>query len=173
KRVFKWWFAWDFEKIESWLETMAKDGWILESTSLLGFNFYFRESAPVNMRYCIDYLHTLKPEYRQLTEDDGWEILNIVAGWYVFFKKYADRRPDLYTDSGSLLERNKRLIGLFIATGIPVTVVFPRAVQQMENDTASIVITIIYILLIGFYIFGMTKLLKLNRNLKGKKDSSP
>ena len=39
KTVWKWYFVWDFEKEEEWLNEMAEQGWILSSVGWCRYTF--------------------------------------------------------------------------------------------------------------------------------------
>ena len=44
KTVFRWWWEWDFDKEEQWLNQMAQSGWLLDK---VGFCIYrFVPTAP-------------------------------------------------------------------------------------------------------------------------------
>lgn len=107
---FKWWWAWDYENIENWLESMEAAGLQLVNTRLDGVLFYFEKCKPAKARYCIDYQNKLTPEYINIITDDGWKLYKIGFGWYILRKKYDGERPDLYTDFEGLVTRNKSLL---------------------------------------------------------------
>lgn len=172
KRVFKWWWAWKAEKIEEWLERQAAGGWILESCSLAGIVFHFRKGNPMQIRYSVDYLHKPAPDYERVLADDGWNILTMGGSWYVCCKEYDGKRPELYTDIQSLIERNNRLISVLVATGMPMVVMMPMFLKKLESEPLQIGLTIIWIPIILLYIFGMGRLLGVHRALKDKQNLS-
>jgi len=113
-KVFKWWWAWDFEIIEHWLERMEAGGLRLVETRFKGVFFYFEKCAPTKARYCVDYQTKLTPDYMTIINDDGWKLYQVGLGWYMLRKEYQDERPELYTDFQGLIARNKSLLTLII-----------------------------------------------------------
>jgi len=113
-KVFKWWWAWDYEKIEDWLEKMESGGLRLVQTSFKGTYFHLEKCVPTKARYCIDFQTKLTPDYMTIINDDGWRLYQIGMGWYILRKEYQDERPNLYTDFEALIARNKFLLRLII-----------------------------------------------------------
>lgn len=113
-KVFKWWWAWNFEEIEDWLEKMEAGGLRLVETRFDGVYFCFEKCVPTKARYCIDYQAKLTPDYTTIINDDGWKLYQIGLGWYILRKEYQEERPNLYTDFEGLIARNKALLTLMI-----------------------------------------------------------
>lgn len=109
-KIFKWWWAWNYEQIEEWLESMEADGFQLVETRFDGVYFCFEKCTPAKARYCIDYQTRLTPEYITILNDDGWKLYKIGFGWYVLRKAYLQERPDFYNDFDGLIARNKSLL---------------------------------------------------------------
>lgn len=109
-KVFKFWFAWDSDNIEQYLEEMSMRGWHVAHIDGMLVNFMFERGEPKRVRYCMDYQQEDKAEYKQLFVDDGWTLLQKSMGWYVWSKEYAGERPSIYTDADSLILRNRRII---------------------------------------------------------------
>ncbi len=114
-KVFKWWWAWNFEEVEDWLERMEAGGLRLVETKFNGVYFCFEKCTPTKARYCIDYQNKLTPEYITIINDDGWKLHQIGMGWYCLRKEYQEEeRPELYTDFEGLIARNKVLLSIVI-----------------------------------------------------------
>ncbi|MHB8062468.1 MAG: DUF2812 domain-containing protein, partial [Ruminiclostridium sp.] len=101
-KVFKWWWAWEYEKIETWLEEMEAGGLRLVQTSFKGQYFHLEKCAPTKARYCIDFQAKLTPDYMSIINDDGWKLYQVGMGWYILRKEYQEERPNLYTDFEAL-----------------------------------------------------------------------
>lgn len=114
KRIFKWWWGWNPEKIEKWLEEQEMQGWNLINISKLGLNFTFEKGRPRRMSYCIDYQPSVKEDYHQLCQDSGWILAGSGSGWYYWGQKYSGEKPNLFSDYASLIERNRRMAWLFL-----------------------------------------------------------
>ncbi len=113
-RIFKWWWAWNYEEIENWLEQMEAGGLRLVETRFDGVVFCFEKCSPSKARYCIDYQSKLTPDYMTIINDDGWKLYQIGFGWYILRKQYESERPDLYTDFEGLIARNRSLLTIFL-----------------------------------------------------------
>ncbi len=117
-RVFKWWWAWNYEEVENWLERMEAGGLRLVQTHFKGVIFYFEKCRPSKARYCIDYQNRLTPDYLTIINDDGWQLYQIGMGWYILRKEYEDERPEFYTDFEGLITRSKSLLNLVLIIGL-------------------------------------------------------
>lgn len=86
----------DFEKEEQYLNSMAKQGYILKKYSLLGF-YHFTDGEPQDLKYRIDYRYFKKQkdfeDYKALFEDAGWE--------HVYGTKYSCNQYFLPKDNNA------------------------------------------------------------------------
>ncbi|QNU65944.1 DUF2812 domain-containing protein [Ruminiclostridium herbifermentans] len=160
-RIFKWWWAWNYEKIESWLESMENSGLRLVKTKFKGVVFYFENCTPTKARYCIDYQDKLTPEYISIINDAGWKINQIGMGWYVLRKQYEDERPELYTDFDALIARNKKLLRIMIG-GLLLEFIFLgkliySAIKFPSNDIIAQV-GFLTAFVLAFFTFSITNL---------------
>lgn len=87
----------DVEKLESWLQDMAKEGWQLEKDSIFCGFFTFAKAAPSTVRYRLepkgkdDSLGDVPDEdLRSLCEEYGWEYVDSYGQFYI----YRATRPD-------------------------------------------------------------------------------
>ena len=122
KSVFRWWLGWNVEKIERWLEAEESEGWNLSKVGAGGVWFTFTPGPARAVAYTVDYQTQVKPDYHQLLEDAGWALVGTVAGWHFWRASYAGARPEIYTDTESLIDRNKRqmwLLGLLLFVQLP------------------------------------------------------
>ncbi len=158
-KIFKWWWAWEHEKIENWLEEMESNGHRLVETRIKGLLFYFERCQPTKARYCIDYQSKLTPDYVTLVRDDGWELYQIGMGWYILRKQYEDERPELYTDFESLIARNKTLLAIVVVATIMECVSFGNLIWDTYNDSNKAMLPVLCIfgsLILAFFSFIIT-----------------
>lgn len=169
KSVTKWWWGWNPEKIEDWLEKMEVEGWHLYNITGLAIRFHFVKEDPKKVRYCADYQSTIGPEYKAIFQDTGWELVYSSMGWYIWRMEYADVRPDIYTDIDSMLDRNKRLITLlgFIAVVEVGILSFIRTTSENQSSMSHIIV--LYTMLFSFIGYCAYNLLAYNKRLKVKK----
>ncbi len=151
--VFKWWWGWNSDSVEEWLEQMEAKGLRLDKVTGIGTRFHFTEAEPKKVRYCIDFQEKLNREYIDLVHDDGWELIPMGSGWYVFRKEYDEERPNLYTDLDSLLVRNKKLFSVILAGSIPTIACWPSVIRNGNNF-----FTVVLIMICIFYLFAAVKL---------------
>ncbi len=85
---FKWFWNWQDEKIENWLQEMALSGWKLTAIPLPGL-FRFESISPAAIIYRLDYHNRQKigmNAYLDASFDDGWEFISKLNGWLYFSK---------------------------------------------------------------------------------------
>lgn len=169
KSVTKWWWGWEPEKIEDWLEQMEVEGWHLYNATGIGIRFHFVKQEPRHIRYCADYQSKIGPQYKEIFQDAGWELVYSSMGWYIWRMEYVGERPDIYTDIDSILDRNKRLIAIL---GI-ITIIEGFALTSIgatyENQSGRSSIIVMYAVLLSFIGYCIYKLLAYNNRLKAKK----
>lgn len=81
KTVHKWFWVWDFEKEERWLNGMAQSGWLLDG---VGFGTYhFAPCAPGEYAVRLE-MHPYDKEYIRFMQDTGAEYVGRVLQWVYF-----------------------------------------------------------------------------------------
>jgi len=140
KIVRKWFWAWEDDKEEQFLEKMAADGYKLNTVQLGKYTFV--EDKPAKIKYQLDFkgLGRMKEdEYLQIFEDAGWECIDTLGSWYYFRKEYTDDEPDIsiFSDNKSRLEKYWRIIAFLMISGFPlyynVLILFPN-LDSMEFE---------------------------------------
>ncbi len=160
-KVFKWWWAWNFEEIEDWLERMEAGGLRLVETRFDGVYFCFEKCVSTKARYCIDYQAKLTPEYMTIINDDGWKLYQIGFGWYILRKEYQDEKPNLYVDLEGLIARNKSLLTLMIGGLLIEFIGFGSMIWGLLNspDNGRLAYTcILGAFILAFFAFVITNL---------------
>lgn len=93
----------DIEGIQTWLEDMAKDGWILEEGGYGLGTFTFRRGNPTRCRYRLEVLFEGKRSYDdrlaylELIKDCGWSHVTQFQGFDIFCTEDTNAR-ELSTD---------------------------------------------------------------------------
>jgi hypothetical protein len=111
---------WNDDRIERWLETMARQGLHLEKVSWGGL-FTFRRGAPSRATYRIDiadYRKGLDIDYLQLMTDAGWRMAAQWSTWY-FWRNDAPGTPEIFTDAGSRAQKYRRMRSLVLLCSLP------------------------------------------------------
>jgi Protein of unknown function (DUF2812) len=172
RRVIKWWWVWNSEKIERYVEDMAQNGWRLSHASNTLVVLDFQESAPQKVRVCVDYQRKLTQEYTNVFEDAGWERFGRTPGWIMWRKAYQTERPEIYSDTQSLRERNRRValtvLGVLLLQ-IPVLLVNINSIYSRVDSVVhrplAIGVMSLYVLVAAALLYGLVRLALVNRKL--------
>ncbi|MDF2722285.1 MAG: hypothetical protein K0Q59_1960 [Paenibacillus sp.] len=166
KRVTKWWWAWEPERLELWLEQMAAQGWHLVKVKWGATRFYFEKGEPQQVRFGLDYQTKQDPNYKVIFQDAGWEFMYGASGWYIWKMPYSGTRPAIYTDLDSMIERNNRLMGLLIVVIAAQITVFSTALDKILSMP---VLMCIYIALVALLAYSLWRMSSTNSRLKKRK----
>jgi len=111
---FKWFWVWQDNAEERWLEEMSRQGYHLTSVSLPCM-YTFIKSEPVNYIYRLDYRrfsNKEKQHYLQIFRDAGWEYLGEMSLWQYFRKQEkAGEVNEIFTDDTSKIAKYRRVLG--------------------------------------------------------------
>lgn len=110
----KWFWVWEFEKEERWLNQMAASGWVLESVGLCRYTFRRCQGGEYTVRL---ELHPNEPEYLQFMADTGAEYLGRVAGWIYFRMRAENGSFELFSDIDSRIGHLERIGRMLTAIG--------------------------------------------------------
>ena len=123
KTINKWFWVWQFEKEEEWLNEMASNGWVLDE---VGFCLYtFTRCAPGEYTVRTE-MHSYDESYIRFMEETGAEYVGRMMTWIYFRKKTEDGVFDLYSDIDSKiahLDRIGKLLGIIGAANLAIGVV--------------------------------------------------
>jgi len=101
KTIRKWFWAWDFEKEEEWLENMARNGWVLDGVGFCTYHFIKTEQGEYSVR--LQYLPYAEEnsDYTTLLEESGAERVGRIVQWVYYRKKTTDGPFQLFSDLDS------------------------------------------------------------------------
>lgn len=120
KTIRKWFWAWDFDKEERWLNEMAAKGLVLNG---IGYCKYtFDECAPGEYNVRVELLdnvptHAESQQYIKFIEDTGAEYLGSIMRWVYFRKRTDTGEFNLYSDNASRIRHLNRVITLITPLG--------------------------------------------------------
>lgn len=115
-KLHKWFWVWDYQKEEQWLNDMAARGMALTS---VGFGTYvFEDAAPEAYQFRLELLknhpgHAESVKYLRFLEETGIEHIGSVMNWVYLRRKADGSEFELYSDHESrvqLFQRIKRLL---------------------------------------------------------------
>ncbi len=117
KTVRKWFWVWDFDKEEQWLNEMAAKGLALVGAGFCRYEF--EECIPGEYQVRLELLenhlnHAESQQYIRFIEETGAEQIGSWFRWVYFRKKTADGPFDLYSDLESRIKHLKRIIALVL-----------------------------------------------------------
>lgn len=112
--VRKWFWVWEFEKEEIWLNEMAAGGWVLDS---VGFCVYhFVSCAPGEYTVRLE-MHEPDEAYIGFMAETGAEYIGRMVKWIYFRKKAADGAFELFSDIDSRIKHLDRIGKMLAAVG--------------------------------------------------------
>ena len=115
KTICKWFWTWDFEKEEKWLNEMATKG--LHLCEIGYCRYVFEEGIPGEYIYRLEMLdnypaHAKSVEYIQFLEDTEAEYIGAMLRWVYFRKKSGGSGFDLFSDIDSRIRHLNRMLPL-------------------------------------------------------------
>ena len=114
KIVIKWFWVWDYEKEELWLNAMAQEGWALQR---VGFcTYYFEKTEPGE--YIVRLECRKRDEgYVSFLSDMGAEYIGRVAMWVYFRRKSELGEFELNSDLDSRIDQLTKIGRVLLAVG--------------------------------------------------------
>ena len=114
KTVSKWFWVWQFEEEEAWLNEMAANGWVLEGVGFCRYHFVRCEPGAYNVR---TEMHPYDENYVKFMEETGAEYVGRMMMWIYFRKKTEDGVFDLYSDIDSKISHLDRIAKMLTMIG--------------------------------------------------------
>ncbi len=121
KSIHKWFWSWDFEKEEKWLNVMAAKGLALVAVGFTKYTFEERTPGEYNIRLeLLEFLpsHPESEHYIEFLEETGAEYLGSVLRWVYFRKKTDNGDFNLFSDNSSRIKHLNRLLLLLGILGL-------------------------------------------------------
>jgi hypothetical protein len=172
RSVFKWFWAWEDEREETWLATMARQGWHLREVGVPGF-YVFERGAPRAVAYRLDFKFGGRDwnEYRQLFADAGWEYVGRTGNWIYFRKEaVAGEADEIYTDATSKVRKYRSVLAVLAVFLAPL--VIPLSINgffDYSGSTFRVAVSVVGSLLVLLYVYAMVRIAvrirELNRRL--------
>lgn len=114
KTVRKWFWVWDFEKEERWLNEMAFNGWLLDRIGLCTYHFIACEPGSYTIRL------EMRPHddgYLQFMAETGAEYVGRMVQWIYFRKPVQCGAFDLFSDLDSRIAHLDKIGKTLTAVG--------------------------------------------------------
>lgn len=116
KTVRKWFWAWESDKEEAWLNAMVAKGWTLVDVGWCRYVFEEKKSDYIYRLELLENLpkHAESQAYIRFVEETGAEYIGAVTRW-AYFRRSAALGPfELYSDNQSRLKYAKRIMALLL-----------------------------------------------------------
>lgn len=112
RTIIKWFWLWDFDKEEKWLNEMSAQG--LQLVSVGYCRYVFEEGLRGEYSYRLELLNNLPNhaeslQYIQFLEDTKADYIGNVMRWVYFKKQVSDGVFDLFSDIDSRIKHLNRL----------------------------------------------------------------
>lgn len=164
---FQWFWAWQDDKQEAWLEEMSREGLHLIDFKPFG-RYVFEVGEPRGFTYRMDFDQSSGKDrdYYNLIEDAGWEHIIGIMGWQYWRKETVDgRTTELFTDADSKISKYKRfLASLFVPT--PTFVVVLGMFKRFPGRHPQWVVITTISLYILYFIFLGINFLKVSQRIR-------
>ncbi len=118
KTLRKWFWAWNFDKEEEWLEEMARNGWTLDGVGFCTYHFIRTEPGEYSVR--LQYLPIAEEsgEYSSLMEESGAQRVGRMVQWVYYRKKTVDGSFELFSDLDSRIMHLDKISRLMLIIAI-------------------------------------------------------
>jgi hypothetical protein len=121
RTIHKWFWLWNFDKEEDWLNEMAAKGLVLSGVGYCRYEFI--ENMPDAYQIRLEMLkkspnHPESRDYMRFLEETGVELVGTLCRWAYFRKKAGGASFDLFSDFGSKIEHLNRMLFLPAVLGI-------------------------------------------------------
>lgn len=172
--IYKFFFAWDFEKEEKWLNEMSAKGLQLVS---VGFcKYVFEKGMQGEYTYKLEFLENLPSNYQSTSyidflKETGIEYIGSVFRWVYFRKKATSGKFEIYSDIESRIKHYKRIMALLaVLTPLGIfTAILNWSRFSKEGDASRLVLVSITALLAVLLILGIAKISRQIKRLKKEK----
>lgn len=115
KTIHRWWWAWNFDKEEQWLNEMAMEGWALYDAGFCVYRFEKTEPGEYIIR-----LEMHKPDtaYMEFMKETGAESVGRCAQWAYFRRKEGQGSFNIFSDIDSRISHLNKIISLFLLAAL-------------------------------------------------------
>lgn len=115
KVIRKWFWVWEFEKEEAWLNEMAQNGWVLDGIGFCKYRFVACEPGQYTVR---EEMHPYDEEYIDFMQETGAEYVGRMVQWVYFRKEAALGGFELFSDLDSRIRYLDRIGKSLLLIGI-------------------------------------------------------
>lgn len=171
RTIRKWFWAWDFEKEEKWLNEMATKGLVLVAVGFCKYTFEECIPGEYNIRFELlnnAPINVESERYIEFVEETGAEYLGSVMRWAYFRRKTDNGKFNLYSDNASRIKYLNRLLTLIGCISLSnISIGLSNISIHFGRENYSNLICGIISLSLGLFIgYGFLKVYLKKRELK-------
>ena len=163
----KWFWAWQDEQEEAWLQEMSQSGLHFDAVTFPG-SYRFIEGEPEDYVYRLDYQALRakdKDSYLQLFEDAGWEHVGEMGGWVYFrIKSKPGETPEIYSDFESKIGKYYRVM-IYLAIFLPILLILNPDMGDRYGIFSDVLEGLFAVMML-FYAYAMVQLFRRINQLK-------
>lgn len=115
RTMHKWFWVWEFDKEEAWLNEMANTGWVLDCVGFCKYTFVKSEPEEYTVRL---EMHDHDQGYIDFVEETGAEYVGRMARWIYFRKRTENGRFEIFSDIDSRIQHLDRIGKMLTIVGI-------------------------------------------------------
>lgn len=168
--VKKWFWAWDFQKEEQWLQQMAAKGLALVSVGFARYEFEDTQGGEYDV--CLQLLeqnikHPESVKYIEFLEQTGAEHVGTYGRWIFVRKKRAEGGLQLFSDYQSRVKQLSRIIGMIVPVSVANILIGISNISllfTLSGDANAVGLINLLLGLLGC--FGWYKLSKMKKALQ-------
>ncbi len=168
---YKWFWAWDFNKEEEWLNEMSEKG--LQLTDVKAIRYKFEEGRKNEYTYRIEMLDEFPSnkksrDYIRFLEETGVEMIGCYLRWIYLRKKKSEGEFDLFSDLDSRINHLTKILYL-LACIMPLEllgVINLWRSYSSVNDAFGLIVAILNSILAVTIIMGGSKIYNHRKKLK-------
>lgn len=172
KVIRKWFWVWDFDKEEKWLNEIAAKGLALTS---VGFCRYeFEDCIPGEFKICLEFLENKfrraeTEKYIEFLEETGAEHVGTFFRWGYFRKRTSEDNFKLFSDNASRIRHLTRIIGcIALILGINFYLGCYNLFLYFYWHNLINLVGIVNLLAAAFGSIGLMRLLRKRKRLKSE-----
>lgn len=172
KVVHKWFWMWNFDKEEKWLNEMAAKGLALASVGF--FRYEFEDCVPGEFKICLEFLENKfrrveNAKYIEFLEETGAEHVGTFSRWAYFRKRVTEEDFKLFSDNTSRIKHLTRIIG-FVALllGVNLYMGCYNLFLYFYWHNPINMVGVINLLITAFGTIGLMRLFRKRKKLKSE-----
>jgi hypothetical protein len=159
----KWFFLWEFEEEEKWLNEMSAKG--LQLVGVGYCKYIFEEATPGEYNYQLELLKQSPAssesiKYIRFMEEMGVEHIGNMLRWAYFRRKATEGEFEIYSDLESKISYLKRIVGfMFIFVPFLLWAAIVNGLNYINgSNSLSLYVSILDLLVLSMNSHGLYRL---------------